>query len=39
MKKTSPRYSPELRGRAVRMVLEHQGEHGSQWSAIVSIAG
>ena len=21
------------------MVLEHQGEHGSQWAAIVSIAG
>ena len=26
MKKTSTRYSPELRERAVRMVLEHQGE-------------
>ena len=39
MKKTSPRYSPELRERAVRMVLEHQGDHGSQWAAIVSIAG
>ena len=26
MKKTSPRYSPELRERAVRMVLEHQSE-------------
>ena len=32
----SNRYSPEVRERAVRMVLEH--EHGSQWSAIVSIA-
>src|SRR5436853_445075 len=24
--------------RAVRMVLEHQGEHASQWTAICSIA-
>ncbi len=37
-KKTSARYSPEVRARAVRMVLEHQGDHDSQWSAIVSIA-
>ena len=37
-KKTSARYSPEVRARAVRMVLEHQGEYVSQWSAIVSIA-
>jgi transposase len=33
------RYSPEVRDRAVRMVLEHQGEHDSQWAAISSIAG
>ena len=32
------RYSPEARERAVRMVLEHEHEHSSQWSAIVSIA-
>ena len=37
-KKTSARYSPEVRARAVRMVVEHQGDHDSQWSAIVSIA-
>jgi transposase len=33
------RYSPEVRERAVRLVIEHQGEHESQWAAIVSIAG
>ena len=32
------RFSPEVRERAVRMVLEHQEEHDSQWAAIVSIA-
>ena len=37
-KKTSTRYAPEVRERAVRMVLEHQGNHRSQWAAIGSIA-
>ena len=37
--KTVPKYSPEVRERAVRMVFEHQAEHESQWAAIVSIAG
>src|SRR5580704_7025397 len=35
----SRRYSPEVRERAVRMVLEHQHEYSSQWAAITSIAG
>ena len=33
-----PRFSPEVRERAVRMVQEHRTEHRSQWAAIVSIA-
>ena len=34
----SPKFSPEVRERAVRMVGEHAQEHASQWAAIVSIA-
>ena len=37
-KQTSNRYSPEVRERAVRMVLGHQGDHASQWATIGSIA-
>jgi transposase len=31
------RFSPEVRDRAVRMVLEQQDKHESQWAAITSI--
>ena len=36
--KTSNRYSPEMRARAVRMVLEHQGSYETQSAAVVAIA-
>jgi hypothetical protein len=36
MTKRVPPYSPEVRARAVRMVLDHQGEHASQGLAIRS---
>ena len=35
---TNKRDAPEVRERAVRLVLEQQGEHDSQWSAMHSIA-
>jgi hypothetical protein len=37
-KKTSNRFSPEVRQRAVRMVLEHGGDHASQLAAIGSVS-
>jgi transposase len=37
--KKSPKFSPEVRERAVRMVQEHQADYPSQRAAIESIAG
>ena len=38
MSKTQNRFSPEVRSRAVRMVLDHQSDYPSRWSAISSIS-
>lgn len=39
MSKTTNKFSPEVRERAVRMVGEHRADYRSKWNAMVSIAG
>ena len=38
MGKATNKFSPEVCERAVRMVLDNPGQHGSRWQAIASVA-
>jgi transposase len=38
MSKTTNKFSPEVKARAVRMVQEHAADYPTRWLAVVSIA-
>jgi transposase len=38
MNKTTNKFSPEVRTRSVRMVLDHESDYPSRWATVVSVA-
>jgi transposase-like protein len=38
MSRTTNKFSPEVRTRVVRMVLDREGKHSSRWAAVSSVA-
>jgi len=38
MSKTTNKFSSEVHARAVRMILDHEGDYPSRWSVVVSVA-